>query len=373
MNSKIKILYVTSNLGIGGLEKVVVQLCKNLNRDVFSTAVCCLHFKGELAAELEKDNIPVFLLDSKKRPDYFAFLKLVKVIDEFKPQVVHTHNINASIDGVIASILKSIPVIIHTDHARRFPDKIRYMVAEWAVSHFMKRIIAVSEETKKSLIKYEKISGKKIDVINNGVNSVVLCKNTAKTINIKTALNLESFQFLIGCIGRLEPEKGLIYLIRAMPEILRRFPNVALVAVGQGNQKNLLLMEAKKNGVEKNVFLIGPRLDVSDVLQIFDVYVLPSEREGLPLSLLEAMATERPIVATTVGGIPNAITNEIDGLLVSPKSPEQLAEKICFLLSDEKLRGNLGVNARIRFENNYTIDKMVGEYQEIYLNYVKTK
>ena len=117
-------------------------------------------FKGELAGELESHNIPVFNLKSRK-PDYLAFKKVISVIDEFKPLIIHTHNINASIDGIIASVIKKVPVKIHTDHARQFPDKYRYMFAERILTCFVNKIIAVTEETKQNLIRFEKINSKR--------------------------------------------------------------------------------------------------------------------------------------------------------------------------------------------------------------------
>lgn len=365
-DKKIPILFITSNLGIGGLERVVVQLCTQLDKHLFTPAVCCIHFKGELAFELESQGIRIFNLNSRK-PDYLAFKKILSVIDEFKPLIVHTHNINASIDGIIASIIKKIPVKIHTDHARMFPDKFRYMLAERIVSCFVNRIIAVTEETKQNLIRFEKIGSKKIQVIHNGISRIGLRTKSQNELTRKE-LGLSQFQFIIGTVVRLEMQKGLIYLIKAFPQILLEFPDSYLLITGQGSQYETLRQEAKNLGIEKNVKLIGPKLEICEIFNILDIYVLPSVWEGLPMSLLEAMSCQRPIVATKVGGIPQAIIDGESGILVPPASSSSLALAICALLKDNSLRTRLALGARQRFEKEFTVTKMIQAHQSIYLN-----
>jgi glycosyltransferase involved in cell wall biosynthesis len=337
-----------------------------LDKHLFTPAVCCIHFKGELAWELERYGIRIFNLNSRK-PDYFAFKKIISVIDEFKPLIVHTHNINASIDGVIASVIRNTPVKIHTDHARRFPDKLRYMFAERIVFGFVNRIIAVTEETKKNLIRFEKIPGKKIQVIHNGISGIAPSTKSQNELTRKE-LGLTQYQFIIGTVARLEMQKGLIYLIRAFPQILRGFPDSCLLITGQGSQYETLRMEAKILGIEKNVKLTGPKLEVGQIFNILDIYVLPSVWEGLPISLLEAMSSQRPIVATQVGGIPQVITDGESGILIPPACESSIALAVCALLKDSSLRTRLAQGARRRFEKEFTAARMVKAHQSIYLN-----
>jgi len=361
---KIPILFVTSNLGIGGLERVITQLCMQLDKQLFTPAVCCIHFKGELAGELESHDIRIFNLNARK-PDYFSFRKIISVIEEFKPLIVHTHNMNASISGIIASVIKMVPVKIHTDHARKFPDKLHYMFAERILSCFVNKIIAVTEETKQNLIHFEKISSKKIQVIHNGIRGIGLRTESQNELTRKE-LGLTDFHFIIGTVVRLEAQKGLIYLLRAFPQILQEFPNSCLLITGQGSQYETLRMEAKTLGIEKNVKLTGPKLDICQVFNILDIYVLSSVWEGLPMSLLEAMSCQRPIVATKVGGVPQAITDGESGILVPPASSNALALAICKLLKDSFLRTRLAAGAKEKFEKEFTVTRMIQAYQEIY-------
>jgi glycosyltransferase involved in cell wall biosynthesis len=364
-NEPVKVLHITANLGIGGLERVVTVLCKNADLIKYKPAVCCLHFKGALSEDLEKRGIKVFLLSQKRKTDYFAFYKIYKLLRAYKPQVVHTHNINTSIDGILAAVLARVPIKIHTEHGRQFPDKKRYMFIEWVLSHFLNKIIAVSSETKDNLIKFEHISHKKIEIINNGVEDIGPF-NSHECSAKKDELGLCEFKNIVGYAGRLSPEKGAIYLLSAVPEILARFPATGFVFAGEGRQKEFLLDESKRLGIDYAVKFIGPRKDIPLVLSVLDVYVLPSEREGLPMSLLEAMAAKCAIVASNVGGIPAAIEHGSNGLLTPPKSPEDIAGAITILLENTELRHTMGQKAREKFELLYTAKAMTRTYERLY-------
>jgi len=359
-------MQITANLGIGGLERVVVNLAKNLNKDRYDVTVCCLKFKGVLAKELEDIGIKVHLVPQKnKGTDYFAFWKLKDIIRHEKPSIVHTHNANALVDGIIASLLCRVPVKIHTDHARNFPDTRRTMAAERILSNYINRIIAVSTETKQNLIKYEHIQAKKIKIVNNGIEG----EKYDISINIlqkKKELGLDGFQHIVGLGVRLTKQKGIIHLIKAAPEILRRFPDTAFIVAGKGYLLDELINETHKLKLENNFFFLGPRMDMPEILQIIDVYVLPSEWEGLPLVLLEAMAARKAIIATDVGGNSMAIEDGNCGYLIPPQRPVILSKKIIALLDSNDLRTTLADNAYKKFKDQFGIKHTTHEYAKIY-------
>lgn len=366
MNEKIKIMQVTANLGIGGLERVVVNLSKNINKDKFQVSICCLKFKGVFAKELEDIGINVHLIPQKsKGTDYFAFWKLKDILRKERPHIVHTHNPNALVDGIIASILSNVPVRIHTDHARKFPDTLRTMLVEKILSNFIDRIVAVSAETKDNLKKYERINENKIRIVNNGIDG----KKYDISINIskkRKELGLDGFQHLIGLGVRLTEQKGIIHLIHAAPEVLNKFPHTAFIVAGRGYLLDDLKSETEKLHVDKNFFFLGPRLDMPEILQILDVYVLPSEWEGLPLVLLEAMAARKAIIATNVGGNSMAIEDGFCGYLVPPKRPDLLSQRIIHLLESSNLRLTFSENAYEKFKVNFGVENMAIEYEKIY-------
>ncbi|WP_027371461.1 glycosyltransferase, partial [Desulfovermiculus halophilus] len=270
MNKKIKVMQLTANLGMGGLERVVINLCKHMNHDVFDVSVCCIKYKGKLAYELEGTGVPVYILQqTDKKKDYTAFWRLKKILSEKKPHLVHTHNANSFIDGALASYLARIPVLINTDHARKFPGRWTERVLEAVLSRSADRFIAVSEETKQNLMLYEKIPERKINVIRNGIDGKVydIVIDVQKK---KEELGLLEYDHLIGLGVRLTQQKGIAHLIEAAPKILSHFPNTGFVVAGKGVLQQSLIALAAQLGVSNHFHFIGPRLDLPEILQVLD-------------------------------------------------------------------------------------------------------
>ena len=153
-----------------------------------------------------------------------------------------------------------------------------------------------------------------------------------------------------------------------MPRIINEFPKVMLLIAGYGEHEEKLKQEAIQLGINKHVKFLGPRLDIPEILAILDIYVFPSIWEGMPLVILEAMAAKKPIVATKVGGIPEAVIHNHSSLLVPPKNPEALTNAILKILKNSNLAVSLAENAYNRFLKHFTVHKMVSRYEQLYLN-----
>jgi glycosyltransferase involved in cell wall biosynthesis len=164
----------------------------------------------------------------------------------------------------------------------------------------------------------------------------------------------------------LSEEKGVAYLLRAMPGVLREQPGAVLVVVGEGPLDSELRALAAELGIETRIRFLGPRSDMAAILGIFDVYVLPSLREGLPLALLEAMAAGCPIVATEVGGVPSVVEPGVTGELVPPKDPDALAAGILSLLADERLRRKFSEAGPRLVRDRYSVEAMTRRYERLY-------
>lgn len=367
MKKKIKLMQITHDLAIGGLQQVVVNLCRTIDRRKFDVSVLCLREAGELAPEIKKLGIKVFLIPHKEnRTDYLSFIKVSKILKDEKIEIIHTHNTQPFIDGTLGALLSGIKTIIHTDHARVFPDKRRYMFAEWVMSQFAYKVVGVSEHTSSNLIKYEKISKRKIVTIPNGIDESIY-NISIDIVKKKRELGIVGNGPVIGLGVRLSEQKGITYLLQAMRYLIFKIPDITLIIAGQGELDQKLQAEAQELGVDKHVLFIGPRLDVPELLQLYDLYVLPSLWEGLPMVLLEAMAAGCPVVATNVGGNSMAITHGKNGSLVEPRSPEVLAAEIIKLLTDEDLRKKYIKNGHIAIESKFSARIMTNQYQKLYL------
>ncbi len=360
-------MLITHDLALGGLQQVVVTICKTIDTSLFEPTVLCLRELGEYAAEIEKLGIAVRLLPQKKNGvDYFAFVNVARLIKREKIDVIHTHNTQPFIDGVLGGLLAGVKTMVHTDHARDFPDKRRYMMAERLLSHFVYKVVAVSDHTAINLRTYEKIPARKLTVIPNGIHgsaySLVIDK-----VKKREELGIARTGPIIGIGVRLCEQKGLTYLIQAMPEIIKSFPDCTLVIAGKGPLENDLLEEAEEAGIAGQVKFIGMRLDIPELLKLFDVYVLPSLWEGMPMVLLEAMAAGCPIVATDVGGVSSVIKHEETGLLIEQKNPGAIAEAIKRILSEPSLKNKITAQARDEFNARFDSKVMTGLYEKLYL------
>lgn len=363
----LRVLQITHDLHIGGLQRVVVDLAKGLDKNRFLVSVCALRDGGPLEKELRDEGIEIIIIpQSHQGTDYLRFIKLYRILRERQPLIVHTHNTEPLIDGVLAALMARVPVRVHTDHARSFPDKKRYMFAEWLLSHFINQFVAVSEKTKSDLIRFEKISDGNIKVILNGVpgnhNKILVDKGNKKlTLGINNSRTP-----ILGVVARLTYQKGISFLLDAIQLLVKEYPAILLLVAGQGDELEVLQAHAKKLRIEQHVMFLGARHDVPELLQLLDIFVLPSLYEGLPLVLLEAMDAGLPIVCTNVGGICEAVQEGINGLVVSSEDSGALAQAIRALVENPEMGKEFVRNSQRLFNEQFSVGQMLRKYEETY-------
>lgn len=365
---RIKVMQITHDLHIGGLQRVVVDLARGMDKKKFEVSVCALREGGPLEKELAEGGIEVLRMPSTGgRADYFRFWKLYKVMMEKKPSVVHTHNTEPLTDGATAALLAGVPVKVHTDHARRFPDKVRYMFSEWLLSHFITQVVAVSDYTRNDLVWYEKIRPDKIKVVLNGI----VGDKYAVPIDVekkKADLEIDPGRTpVLGTASRLTPQKGISYLLKAVKRLSHDFPDVLLLIAGEGELWDVLNAEVKELGMERHVMFLGPRLDMHEIFQLFDIFILPSLYEGLPLVLLEAMAASRAIVATGVGGVGQAVLDGGNAILVKPEDPDAIYRAVKRLSENSVMRERFSKKSLELFRQSFNLERMIKAYETIYL------
>lgn len=363
-----RVLQVLPDLGIGGLPRVVVTLCRALDRSRFDVEVLCLNERGPLARDLQEADIPVHdLAVASQWPDYFKFRRVYGLLRDRGIDVLHTHNTQAFIDGGLAGALARTGTHVHTDHGREFPDKRRLMWAERILSRFAYRVVGVSRDTSHNLILHEKLDHDKVVTIHNGIDGKPF-RSASEPAALPAGLERAAGEgVLLGVVARLTPPKGLHFLLRAMPKIKEHVPAARLVIAGYGPLREDLEALARELELEGDVHFLGQRQDLAELYNSFDVFVLPSVSEGLPLVLLEAMAARCPIVATDVGGVKEVLTDGENGLLVFPRDPTALKEAILTLLSDDALRNRIGAAGFRCFRERFSARSMAEKYQALYL------
>lgn len=348
------------------MERMVSALARGTDSARFAVSVLCTKRAGPVSIELQTAAVPVEVYrPAPMESRYLAFVGLARMIRRLQPDIVHTHNSAALFFGTTAACLAGVPRRIHTEHGRIFPDLPKYMLAERMLSHLLYRYVCVSEKTRDDVATFERVAHHKLCVIPNGVAAPKLV-SARELRSLRTELRVGESDLVVGTVGRLVAEKGLDSLLRAWAHVLIVAPHAVLVVVGDGPLRATLEAQVNALGITASVRFAGVRTDVSALHSLFDVFVMSSISEGLPLALLESMSAGCAIVATTVGGMPLALAAGQAGLLVAASDPMAMSTAIGRLLLDPAERRHFGVAARSRFENEYHLQRMVDEYQALY-------
>jgi glycosyltransferase involved in cell wall biosynthesis len=280
-------------------------------------------------------------------------------VRERRVQLVHTHMSSANFFGVLLRRLFGIPACVATAHNR-------HLQLHWM---FNDRVIAVSEATRAYHHRVNLVPNRRIDVVHNFIDTDRFTKEAGRRRDaVRQEFGIGEGQSWIGVIGDVIPRKGMLYLVRALPDIVRAVPDVRLLCAGhaQDAYASEVRAVAESEGVADRIDWAGPRSDIDAILHAIDVYVLPSLEESLPLSILEAMASGRPVVATSVGGIPECVVDGVTGRLVVPGKPEPLAAAIVDLLRNPTLRDAFGEAGRQRVTERFSTRSQVDRIEQIF-------
>lgn len=381
---KIKILSIIGRLSIGGASPQVIFINQYLNKDQFDTKLVIgqknPHEGDMLYFAKERDvsfvQIPYFYNEFKFDVinDLKALYKIYKLIKKEKPHIVHTHTAKSGFLGRIAAKLAGVPIIIHTFHGHLFQGYFGWLktniliYGERILSFITDKILAVSEGLRKELIGYKIASPDKILSLPLGLELNIYLKNQELKGQLKRELKLLENDLLIGTIGRLVPIKGHKYFLDAALIIKKKNPRVKILIVGDGELRKELEVHAGVLGLADNVFFLGWRQDLARIYADLDVVVLSSLNEGLAVSLIEAMASSKPVVATSVGGVPDLVVDEGTGFLVKPRDAKNLAEKILWLLENRKEAKKMGEKARELVYPKYDYHEMIKNMEALYFS-----
>ena len=360
-----KVLLLTTHLNIGGVSVYTVNLAKGLKKRGFSVFVSSSG--GELKKVLEQNDIPHLMLNLKTKFEFnpkliFAFFKLLTFIKENNIQIVHAQT---RVTQVLAYLLNKFVGVAYVTTCHGFFRYYRFgrkLLGAWG-----EHVIAISDAVKDHLIKDFNVKEKDVSLIYNGVDIEAFSGKIGEKEQGSLREDLGFYKSpVIGSISRLSPVKGLKYLIFAMKDILREMPEARLLLVGEGPSKEYLIDLAKRLGIEKSIFFGLNTTEIQRFLSIIDVFVFYSLEEGLGLSLLEAMASGKPCVASNVGGVSSIIEDGVTGLLVSPKDPHELKEAIIKVLKDKRLMLSLKEAGPALVKEKFGQDKMLDGVIDVY-------
>lgn len=358
---KIKIIHIIPTLDLGGAEKLLVDIVKNLDKEKFLSEVICLKRFGFWGIELKKEGIPLILAGKDKRLGLITLFKLIKILKKEKPDVVHTHLFGADIWGRLAARLAGVKVIVSTEHNLNYQEGFLKKILKKSTAGLADSIVAVSQAVKDYAVKFEKADKNKIEVIYNGVD-------VGKFLNRSRNYKKGREEMVIGSVGRLAKQKGFDCLIGALAKIERR---IKCYIAGDGAERKKLEKLIKKLNLTGWVELVGWQKDMPNFLNSLDIFVLPSRWEGFGVAILEAGLAGLPVVAAAVDGIKEIIEDPKDGLLFRKEDEEDLAKKLNYLLESPEERERLGLNLQNKVKEKFAIGKIVKEYEDLYLRLLK--
>jgi len=414
-----RILFLVTQSEFGGAQRYVFETAKYLNLRNYEVLVGAGQGDGELFRKLRNTGVqPVYLKEMRRTPwpwqMALAIKEIYNLLKKERPDILFLCSTTAGFLGSIAAFFyrgstsrvltkgeeesllsspsKSLeygevePRVIYRIGGWAFRDPRNFILnkiilwAEKITSPLKDKIIVNSEIDRKLAIQYRVAKPEKIIKIHNGIdlNSLdFLSREEARNCLIsKTSLARSDLLkrtdlIMVGTVANFYKSKGLNYLIEAF-HILRsdlhysRSDPLKFLIIGEGKERKKLESLIKKYNLENQVFLIGKVPDAQQYLKAFDVFVLPSLKEGFPWVIIEAMAAQSAIIATKVGAIPEIIENKLDGLLIEPKNSQKLAEKIAFLLKNPRVRENLGKKAREEVKQNFSLEKMLKETEKLF-------
>jgi len=369
---KINVLQATLHLKMGGLESIIMDLCRHHDRERLSMKVVCFNsYDPVYKKKLENQGIEVVHLVRKGRYDLSFFLKLINLFKQWDIDVLHAHS-GCVFNSIICAQLARVPVKIVTEHGlpiyddgRPMPVTFKTKIEDFIIGKLTDRFVAVSAEIESNLLNKYPAKPEKISTIINGIDVTRFkLKKTVK--KIPEGWNFYEGRTIIGSVGRLVPIKNYHCLLAAFALLYKKFPELQLVLVGDGPERDRLEKQAKELGISAAFSILGVRNDIAEILSCFDVFVLPSLTEGTSISLLESQACGIPAVVTRVGGNPDIVIDGINGFLTEVEDVFALSERIEEIIVTPKLRVQMSVQARRTVEQYHDIKMMVRTYENNY-------
>lgn len=360
------VLILVDELKAAGAENLAVNIAIKLkDSPQYAPIVCSTRWGGETEGRLKANDIKYFVLHRDHLHQIYKFAQLSDILNKYDIQVIHAHKIGTNFWGGILGKINRTPVVLGHIHGQGAGWKnVVFEKVAWKLSD---RLITVSESERQRIIDKQKIPPAKIVTIYNGIN---IAKFTGKnSCDMRHQLRMGPDTPTVGISAELRVEKNHEVFLLAAREILKERKDPRFLIIGDGEERQKLEAFAKSLGIIDNCVFTGFIKNIPDMLSALDVGVLSSRLEALPLTLLEYMASAKPIVTTSVGGTPEVVQEGVNGFLFQPGDHLALAEKIKLLLDNKSLARDLGRNGRDiairKFSEEAMMTKIVDLYSEM--------
>jgi glycosyltransferase involved in cell wall biosynthesis len=381
---RVKVLRVIARLNVGGPALHVAYLTAGLaGRGYDTVLVAGTVARGEesMAFVAEQRGLRIETLDELHRDvaplnDARAILQLARLIRRERPAILHTHTAKAGAVGRLAALLAGDarpPVIVHTFHGHVLrgyfsaPTTVAFRLLERWLAKLTTTLIAVSPEVRDDLVRLGVAPASKFRVVRLGVElKERVAADIGEREKTRRLVGVSADAFVVGWVGRMTAVKRTRDVLQAFRGLLDRDVDAYLLLVGDGPDRDEVERYAHELGIARRCLFVGYQDDVAAFYSMIDVLLLPSANEGTPVSVIEALAAERPAVATRVGGVPDIVRDGVDGYLVAPGDTDQLAERLARLARDPSERSRMGTEGRARVLERYTVPRLVDEIDVLY-------
>ncbi len=373
-DGKIRVCHLISGDLWAGAEVQAFTLIRSLSAVTDLNISVIILNEGKLAEKLREDGIEVSIINERKHNFFKIKSILARMLEGGKIDILHTHRYKENVLGGLVKNRCEIKGLIQTVHGmqesfrglKQLKMKFYMNLNNDLTRKRFSKVIAVSQDIAGRL--REKFGDQKVVTVHNAIDTSLI-KISKSAEEIRRELGISEDRAVIGSVGRLVPVKGYDVFLKAANLILRKRPKTTFVIVGDGPLKQELCEMATSLGIGTNVIFTGFRDDVLDLVNAFDIFLVSSAHEGIPMSVLEAMAMRKVVVSTAVGGIMEIIEDNISGLIADPGSPNSLAERTLSVLEDHELRSNIERNAERRIGQEFSTerlrDRILRLYEEI--------
>jgi glycosyltransferase involved in cell wall biosynthesis len=384
--SETPIVLLVTQLERAGAQKIAITLARYFHQHGYPIKLVFFYDKAGIITELQQaEPYPVINLAAKQpgagglsnvRRFLISLWKLYGLLKQFQPTAVITFTHYSNVLGIPLAWAARVPVRLASQRNSLlgFPRWFLKLDAWIANSFLTNRMIAVSNTTARFCIEHERMRPEKVITIRNGIDVTEFAlsheERQAALVEIQAHWDIPPDTFLIATIARLHPQKGHHYLIEAAKKMVEQQPNIVFLIIGEGAERKSIESLIRTYELTNHFRLLGTRSDIPVLLGIVDLFILPSLYEGLPNSLLEAMAAQVPVVATAVGGVPEVVTDGTTGLLVSPGDVDQLSWAMDTLIQDEAYRTQLAQAAYTHVCEYFSHEAMLLAYENLLIDHL---
>lgn len=361
------VMFIVHGFNVGGLENVVAHLVNHCSPERFRFSICSMTQLGGARDRVHRADTKFHAMNKGPGNDWSLIFRIAQLIKNDPVDIIQTHEWGTYLEGLFAARLAKAPVCIHVEQGTPHWHYRRQRVAYRLAQRLTDRFVPVSEQLAGQMRRWLKIAPSKLTVIGNAIETDRFPDAPERRGAVRAGLKLSDRDFVIGTVGRLVPVKGYEILLQSIARLKALGVPARLLLIGNGPLYEPLQRLVETWDLQQHVQFLGERADIPDLLQALDVYVSSSLSEGRSLSIMEAMAAGLPVVATSVGGTPEIITDGHTGVLVPPMQPDALSEKLLILIMDPLQRARLGAAARRSARESFNVQSMVEAYQNLYI------